>query len=124
MFDGSESFMLIIAGCNRQVCLCAGIKPQHCLLANTPSQVALLQVTEPDARTASSLCVLCPHRCCSLQAGASLLICIARAQSSGTAFFVPGPSHGAAQHRRPGNESGMGAEDEESHAATCESGRS
>ena len=37
MFDGSESFMLIIAGCNRQGCLCAGIKPQHCLLANTHS---------------------------------------------------------------------------------------
>ena len=39
MFDGSESLMLIIADCNRQVCFCAGIKPHHSLLANTPSQV-------------------------------------------------------------------------------------
>ena len=93
MFDGSESFMLIIAGSNRQVCLCVGIKPKHCLLANTPSRVALLQVTEPVARTVSSLCVVCPHRCCSLQAGASLLICIARAQPFGTGgvFSKPQP---------------------------------
>ena len=86
MFDGSESFMLIIAGSNRQVCLCVGIKPKRCLLANTPSRVALLQVTEPVARTVSSLRVMCPHRCCSLQAGASLLICIARAQPFGTGW--------------------------------------
>ena len=60
MFDGSESFMLIIAGGNRQVCLCAGIKTQHCLLAHTVTQVALLQETEPDARFSRNIMCLVP----------------------------------------------------------------